>query len=159
MIRGFAPPQLLEPENPGHLQWGAALKAGLIAGAILLIVPRASPWSSITSFDPAIMGRPLAVGFRSWLPVWLTHLLLSVAYGLCISRLVVSLRGFHAVLAGGFIGLILYGLNLLIVSLIWPQMRGNELSVVFTHVVFGLIAAAAYRGLLKRKPAAPTTAS
>ena len=159
MIRGFEPPQSLEPENPGHLQWGAAIKAGLIAGAILLIVPRASPWSSVTSFDPAIMGRALPVGFHSWLPMWLSHLVLSVAYGFCISRLLVWLRGFRAVFVGGGIGLILYGLNLLVVSLIWPQMRGNEVSVVFTHFVFGLIAAGAYQGLLKRKSAPNTIAS
>src|SRR5262245_26025609 len=116
MIRGFAPPQPLEPENPGHLQWGAALKAGLIAGAILLIVPRASPWSSVTSFDPSIMGRAIPAGFHSWLAVWLVHLVLSVAYALGISRIIVALRGFRAVLAGGLLGLILYGLNLLIVS-------------------------------------------
>ena len=45
----------LEPEARGHVQWPAALGAGFIAGAILLIVPRGSPWSSVTFFSPVII--------------------------------------------------------------------------------------------------------
>ena len=156
MIRGFTEPKPLEPENSGHLQWGPAFKAVLIAGAILLIVPRVSPWSSLTSFDPAIIGRSLPVGLASGIPVWLIHLVVSVIYGLCVSLVVVRFRSFGAVFAGGVVGLVLYGLNLLVISLIWPQMRGNEAWIIVTHFVFGAIAAGAYRGLLKRSPV-PTT--
>jgi hypothetical protein len=42
-----------------------------------------------------------------------------------------------------------------VVSALWPSLRGAEFSVVVTHVVFGLITAGAYRGLLKRKPEVP----
>src|SRR5260370_23287405 len=31
-------------------------------------------------------------------------------------------------------------LNLLVISLAWPEMRGNEVSALFTHIVFGLLA-------------------
>jgi hypothetical protein len=89
--------------------------------------------------------------------IWLIHLGVSVVYGLIISRLIAVLTKSRAVLTGGIIGLALYLLNLLVVSLVWRQLRGNEVSVLFTHVVFGLIAAGAYRGLLKRtaSPIAP----
>jgi hypothetical protein len=152
MIRGFSPPNPLEPENPGHMQWGPALGAGLIAGAVLMIAPRGSPWSSVTFFDPLVVGRNLPAQVTSMIPVWLMHLMVSIIYGFIISRTVVCLRQFRAIFTGGLVGLLLYALNLLVVSILWPHMRGNEASVAFTHIVFGLLAAAAYRGLLKRKP-------
>jgi len=52
--------------------------------------------------------------------------------------------------------LVLYFINLGVVTMWFPAMRGNEVSVFVTHVVFGLIAAGAYRGLLRRKVSAPT---
>jgi len=156
MIRGFESAHPLEPKAGGHIQWPAAFGAGLIAGAILLIVPRGSPWSSVTFFSPIVMGRALRAGFEMPLVfVWLVHLAVSVVYGLIISRIIAVLTKSRAILTGGLIGLVLYLLNLLVVSLVWPQLRGNELSVLFTHIVFGLVAAGAYRGLLKRN-ATPT---
>ena len=47
-------------------------------------------------------------------------------------------------------GLVLYAINFGIVSLLWPDARGNEVAIAFAHVVFGLVAAGAYRGLLRR---------
>jgi hypothetical protein len=141
------------------MQWGPAFWAGFIAGAILLIVPRGSPWSSATFFDPLVMGRGLPPGVTlSLLSVWLIHLVVSITYGLIITRIVAHLTQFRAILTGGLIGLVLYCANLLAVSLWWPQMRGNEVSVVFTHIVFGLVVAGAYRGLLRRKPVPSTPA-
>jgi len=154
MIRGFEPARRLEPEGQGHMQWGPALTAGLIAGAILLIVPRGSPWSSVTFFSPVIMGRALPPGME--LPVflvWLLHLGISIVYGLMIARIVAGLTQSRAVLTGGVVVLMLYLVNLVVVAVVWPRWRGSEVSVTITHIVFGLIAAGAYRGLLRRKPA------
>ena len=152
MIKGFEEVHLLPAQQHGHIQWTAGFGAGFIAGAILLIVPRGSPWSALTFFSPVIMGRSLPPGLELPLAmVWLIHLGVSMIYGLIISRGVASLTRARAVLIGGTIGLLLYGLNWLAVGLFSPGMRGNEVSVVFTHIVFGLIAAGAYRGLLRRK--------
>ncbi len=161
MIRGFESARPLEPEAQGHIQWPAALGAGLIAGAILVVIPRGSPWSSVTFFSPVIMGRGLrgGIGEMPLVSVWPIHLAMSVLYGLVISRIVAVLTQSRAILTGGVIGVVLYLLNLLAVSLVWPQMRGNEVSVIFTHIVFGLLAAGAYRGLLKRKAVSPTPTS
>ena len=157
MIRGFEAAHQMEAEGQGHMQWGAAVGASLIAGAILLVVPRGSPWSSVTFFSPLIMGRPLAPGVQAPLiAVCLIHMGVGVLCGLIISRLVTAFTQARAILAGGAVGLLLYLLNLLAISLFWPQMRGNEVSVVFTHLVFGLVAAGAYRGLLKRKTSSNT---
>jgi hypothetical protein len=79
------------------------------------------------------------------------HLAVSVVYGFIISLAVINIRELRAVLVGGLVGALLYILNLGIVSFWLPNMRGNEVPVIITHIVFGLIAAGAYRGLLRRK--------
>ena len=152
MIRRFDTPISLEPENSGHLQWGPALGAGLIAGLVLLVAPRGSPWASLTFFSPMIMGRSVPPAMMLPLPVlWLIHLGVSVLYGLVISVAVSRLTSYRAILVGGAIGLLWYFVNWSIVSVCWPAWRVDEVPVLFTHVVFGLIAAGAYRGLLRRR--------
>lgn len=159
MIRRFDTPISLEPENPGHLQYGPALGAGLIAGLVLLVAPRGSPWASLTFFTPTVMGRSVPATMMLPLPVlWIIHLGVSVLYGLVTSLAISRLTSYRAILVGGFIGLLLYFGNWVIVSVCWPAWRVDEVPVLFTHVVFGLIAAGAYRGLLRRRqPASRAT--
>jgi len=133
------------------MEWKPALLAGLIAGAVLLIIPRGSPWSYLTFFSPVIMGRNLPTGVSLPLPViWIIHLAVAEVYGLIISRLLVGVTQGRAILLGGAIGAVLYLINLGLVSAIWPAWRGAEAVVFFTHVVFGLIAGGAYRGWLRK---------
>lgn len=160
MIRHFEANEPLEPENPGHVQWGAALGAGLLAGLVLLLAPRGSPWASLTFFTPMVMGRRLPAAMMLPMPVlWIIHLCISVLYGLTISAAVSRLTSYRAILIGGFIGLLLYFANWGIVWACWPAWRVDEVPVLFTHVVFGLIAAGAYRGLLRRRQPASRAAS
>jgi hypothetical protein len=151
MIRGFQRPPRLEAAPDTPFQWNAALLAGLIAGAVLLIVPAGSPWSRISFFSPVVMGRTIPP--QAGLPLvstWLLHLLVSLIYGLIVSLVAMRLRRGLALLAGAITGLVLYAINFGIVSLLWPDARGNEVAIAFAHVVFGLVAAGAYRGLLRR---------
>src|ERR1041384_1805503 len=151
MIRGFERPARLEPVDADSFQWPAALLAGIIAGVVLLVVPAGSPWSRVSFFSPVIMGRVISP--QAGLPLlstWFLHLGLSVIYGLIISAVATRFRRGQALLAGAIIGLILYLINFAIVSAVWPNSRGNEIAIAFAHIVFGLIAAGAYRGLLKR---------
>lgn len=152
MIKGFEQPHPTEPIAESHWQGIPAVVAGLIAGVVLLIVPHASPWEGLTSFTPALMGRvvPASWGLGIFLTVVL-HLVLGIIYGVLISFVVSHIRQMAAVLSGGVAGVVLYFLNLGAVTLWFPAMRGNEVSVFVTHVVFGLIAAGAYRGLLRRR--------
>lgn len=155
MIRHFEDTPLTEPEDKGHFQWGAACGAGLLAGALLLLVPRGSPWSGVSLFTLVVMGRPMPPGVFMPLPVvCLVHLLVAEIYGLVISLFVTHATQGRAILTGGVLGVALYVINFGFVSLVAPGWRGNELSVLFTHVVFGLVAAGAYRGLLRRKAVA-----
>jgi hypothetical protein len=160
MIKGFEQPQRTEPIEKNHWQAMPAVAAGLIAGVILLIVPHASPWEGLTSFTPAIMGRvpPSTWGGGVFMVVAL-HLVLSLIYGVIMSFAVMNVREMTAVLTGGAVGLLLYVLNLGAISMWFPAMRGSEVSVIVTHAVFGLIAAGAYRGLLRRKVPAPSDQS
>jgi Mg/Co/Ni transporter MgtE len=79
------------------------------------------------------------------------HLVLSVIYGFIISLVVINLHELRAVFIGGIVGLVLYLINFGVVSAWLPGLRGNEVSVIVTHGVFGLITAGAYRGLLRRR--------
>lgn len=152
MIRGFEHPHLAEPVEKSHWQGMPALAAGFIAGLVLLIIPHASPWERLTTFTPAIIGRPVP-------PDWgipsagivAMHLALSVIYGFVVSLTVTHIRQLWAVVVGGVVGLALYAVNFAVVSLWIPEMRGNEVAVAVTQFVFGLIAAGVYRGLLRRK--------
>ena len=160
MIKGFEQPQRTEPIEKNHWQGMPAVTAGLIAGVVLLIVPHASPWEGLTSFTPAIMGRvPPSIWGLGALTVIVLHLALSLIYGLIVSFAVMNIREMAAVLTGGAVGLLLYVLNLGAISTWFPAMRGNEVSVIVTHAVCGLIAAGAYRGLLRRKVSAPADQS
>lgn len=152
MIKGFEPPQETEPVGEDCLQWLPAILAGLIAGVILLVLPHGSPWSRLTFFNPAVMGRivPPSLGVPVF-SVIVIHLGLSLIYGLIVSLLVINVRELHAVLVGGVVGVVLYCLNFGIVSLFIPALKGGEIPVLVTHFVFGLIAAGAYRGLLRRR--------
>ena len=151
LIRHFEHPELLQAEQGGRFQWRAALGAGLIPGLVLMLVPRGSPWSGLSVFAPVIMGRALPAGWWMPLPVmWLLHMAIGEVYGLVISLFVQRLTRSRAALAGMGAGLGLYLVNLAVVSVLWPAWRGNESAVLFTHAVFGLIAGASYRGLLRR---------
>lgn len=145
-------PYETEPVKKNHLQFQAVLGAGFIAGLVLMIVPRASPWSALTFAAPVIMGRVIP---EEWgMPVLLTkalHLVLSVAYGFLISLVVMRITQLRAVLAGAAAGLVLYALNYGAIIAWFPQLRGDEATVIFSHLVFGGIAGGAYRGLLKRR--------
>jgi len=151
MIRHFEEARATEPERKGHFQWGAALGAGLIPGVLLLLAPRGSPWSGISLFSYVVMGRPMPPGLFLPLPVLcLLHLVIAELYGLIISLFVTHITQGRAIVAGGVLGIALYVINFGLVSLLAPAWRGSEIGVLFTHIVFGLIAAGAYRGLLRR---------
>src|SRR5882762_9370318 len=130
MIRGFESSKPLEPETKDRMQYGSAVGAGIIAGAVFLLVPHGSPWSSLTFFSPVVLGRTLPSSAAMSLPmVWMVHMLVSIIYGLIVSRIVAGLTQERAILTGGLAGLFLYLVNLAFVSFLWPGMRGDEVGV------------------------------
>ncbi len=157
MIRGYQASHPPEAPVEMKLRWGAAVGAGLIGGLLFLLVPHGSPWSGVTFFSPMIMGRAVPPTAKLALPlVWAIHLGLAILYGVVICAILSGFRRWPGIFVGGLIGLGLYGLNYGAVNLWLPQFGGSEVSVLFTHVVFGLIVAGAYEGLRRHiRQAAP----
>ncbi len=137
-----------QPRGSTRLQWGPALGAGLIPGLVLLLVPRANPWSGPTAFAAVIMGRTPSPSMGLSLPAaWAIHLGLSLVYGVIISLVVSRLRQERAILAGAIAGSVLFLINWGVVTALWPWWETNLFALFFAHLVFGLICGAAYRGL------------
>lgn len=143
--------------SPRNFQWLPALEAGFLAGLVLMIVPRGSPWSALTFFAPVVMGR--VVPETAGIPLILTkamHLILAIGYGFIISAIVMRITQMRAIIVGAIVGLALYFANWAVIGAAFPEMKGDEITVAFTHMVFGAIAAGAYRGLLWRRISSET---
>ena len=96
------------------------------------------------------MGRSLSLhGTGITIGKILLHLTLAIVYTVIIATIVKRFQAWRAVVAGGGAGLILYGVNLAIISLALPQFLGMEGRVAFTHFVFGLISAGLYKGMAR----------
>src|SRR5688572_3067004 len=72
-------------------RWGAAIKAGLLAGALLLLFPSGNPWTAFSRPSAAhIMGRPISsdpsvtILSAAALPAHTAHLAVSVVYALIL---------------------------------------------------------------------------
>ena len=132
------------------LQWLTAAKAGLASGGFFLLFPLGSPWSAMSVDSGAVMGRSRSLhGTGLTFGTVLLHLLLALVYTVIIAALVKRLHAWRAVVAGGIVGLALYGVNLALVAIVLPQFRGMEGRVAFTHFAFGLISAALYKGMAR----------
>lgn len=134
------------------LNWAAAVKSGLLAGAILLVFPQGFPWSGMSFFSGVVMGRTVGTD-GAGPPVYLIllHLILAVVYAIPIAAIVKQIPSWRGILVGGAVGLGLYLLNLACVALLAPALIGGELRPAITHLVFGLFSAGAYKGMARRR--------
>lgn len=143
--------------NPGaRLDWRSALLAGLIGGAVVLLLSHGIPWFTSGMVSPTMMGRDLKpeglVDSSMSVVTVLGQFVVSLVYALVIAPLVTRFRGMWAVAVGGLIGLGLYLLNFAVFRLMLSdRWTGSELSVVVTHVVFSMVVAGAYKGMAARK--------
>lgn len=106
----------------------------------------------------AVMGRSLSLhGTGLTVGKILLHLALAIVYACIIATIVKRFQAWRAVVAGGVVGLVLYGVNLGMVSAAFPQFVGMEGRVAFTHFAFGLICAGLYKGMarprIEKRPA------
>jgi hypothetical protein len=149
----------LSPSEQEHYhrahRWGAAIKAGLIAGVILLLFPSGNPWTSFSQ-GAHIMGRSITadpavtVLSAEAIPAHTAHLTVSVLYALIVLGVVYRLRTWRAIVGGMITAVVLYGINFAAFRFFAPELTGkSELNVVLAHVLFGGIAAGAIRGLLR----------
>ena len=104
----------------------------------------------------AVLGRAVALhGSATTTGNILLHRGLSVIYALIISYAVKNLRSWRGILFGAVMGAILYGINLAVTVMAFPQLQGMEGRVVFTHLVFGIFTAALYKGMARTRDVVP----
>jgi hypothetical protein len=149
-------PEQQEQYRRSH-RWGAALKAGLIASAVIWLFPSGNPWTAFMSPSGAyIMGRPVSADQSitmfsiQAIPAHIGHFVTGILYALILLALVFRLRAGKAILAGVIGGAVLYAINFAVFKMAAPQFTGPyEFNVALAHILFGGIAAACIRGFLR----------
>lgn len=154
------------PPNLPSLNWRAALAAGIVAGTVATAA-QVILWWTFTDDLPEIFFRdtrltaaillgqsvlpPPATSDRMVILVaGLIHVLLSMAYGLALACVISRLTRRTALLAGCVFGLILYAVNMHIVTNVYPWFSpARDWITVVTHVIFGISLAAIYKALSK----------
>jgi predicted histidine transporter YuiF (NhaC family) len=136
-----------EEEQRRAVDFNAAMSAGLLVGLLIALFPRGSPWSGMTFFSPAVMGRTLTEMRESFVLSLGAHLALSVGYAIIIGLIVDKLRRVKAVIAGGIVGAVLFLLNWAVFRFLVTDGSTRDSLVLFTHIAFGLMTAGAYKGL------------
>ena len=150
--------------------WTAAAVAGFLAGAVLMtmelvwsaLATDAGLWRGSHQVAAIVMGRNALQSDDFNLVVvataLVTHYVLGVVFGLVLGAIMASTRldsSWHAAAAiGALFGALLYAVNFYVMSevFIWfAQMRSP--AALAAHVVFGVVAALAYRQL--ERPAKP----
>src|SRR5688500_17499869 len=132
-------------------KWKAALSSGLMVGVLLLVFPRGSPWENLSFETPAAMGRHLA-GLSALATVGL-HLILAAVYAFPIAWVAHRFVSWRGLVMGALCGLGLYGLNWFVFGqLLHRSQSGEEVAALVTHVLFALVAAAAYKGFVRSRP-------
>jgi hypothetical protein len=145
-----------EQERYRRTHWaGAALKAGLLAGAIVWLFPAGNPWTSYM-FPVHVMGRPITSDASmhmlsiASIPGHVAHFAVSVLYAFVLLGLIYRLRSWKAIVAGMVGGAVLYAIQFGVFRAFAPQFTGSfELNVILAHLLFGGIAAGAMRGFLR----------
>lgn len=144
--------------------WLAAGVAGFVAGALLMTLElvwsasgAGSPvWRNSHQIAAIVMGDgALQSNAFSWSVVGAalaTHYVLGIVFGLVLGAIVAPFRldsSWHAVATiGALYGVLLYGLNFYLMTAAFPWMENLRGLTTFTaHVLFGVVAALAYRQL------------
>lgn len=147
------------------VRWKAAAWAGLISGVAfvmleMVLVPLfmgGSPWGPPRMIAAIVMGKgvlppPATFDVGVLMAAMAVHLPLSVVFTLILAWIIARFDIGVAVLSGAVFGLILYLVNFYGFTAVFPwfAMARNWVSI-FSHIMFGMIAAIAYKQLAKPK--------
>lgn len=145
--------------------WTAAIWAGVIAGAVfmmleMIMVPLflgMSGWGPPRMIAAIVMGQgvlppPATFDFGILMAAMIVHFVLSIGYAVALAFVVQRWGTGKAIMAGAVFGLLLYLVNFYGFTAIFPwfAMARNWVSI-FSHIMFGAIAAWAYKGIALRK--------
>ena len=142
------------------IRWKRALQAGLIVGAIMFLLTRGIPWIGSGAIDPAVMGREVHPGREAtpmfFFGVMSIHFIVAALYGLIISPIVHGFRPWLAGAVGAVVGLVLYFINYAITGMITEiPADGSEWPSIVMHIIFGIICAETYKGMVRRRREVP----
>jgi hypothetical protein len=153
-------------EERRHIDWRAGIYAGLIAGAVFLILEMGmvwlfmgeSPWAPPRMIAAIMLGegvlpmppdKPATFSPGIVATAIVIHFVLSIVYGLLGAASVANRMGYGAALAvGALCGLAIYLINFYPIAnafFPWFAMARNWISI-FAHVVFGAVVGAGYVG-------------
>lgn len=151
--------------------WRAAISAGLIAGAVFLVLEMlmvplflgGSPWDPPRMMAAIVLGeRVLPMPGQTPAPMTASvvvaalavHFALSTVYSVILSALIARVGAGAAIAAGIAFGVTLYIANFYGFTSLFPwfAMARNWVSI-FSHAVFGLTSAWAYEALARRQVA------
>lgn len=149
------------------MAWQKLIVAGLVAG-VLSAVSQGLVWlfagapvvelflrdARLTA--ALVLGRAIIDETNQWMVVvsWATtvHFVLSIGFAFAIIALTARLTFAHAVLVGGFLGLLLYVINLYGWTEAFPWFSASRsLNTALAHIVFGASAVWAYRRVTWRR--------
>lgn len=146
-----------------HVDWKAAAWAGVIAGAVFMMLEMLmvwlfmgqSPWGPPRMMAAMLMGKeilppPADFSLVAMMVAMMVHIPLSVIYGLILGWAVQRLDRTAAVFAGAAFGLVaVYLVNFYLVAPIlfpWFIEARNWISVL-AHVIFGVVLGGSYAAL------------
>lgn len=154
---------------PFRIDWSSAVKAGLLAGLIFLILEMmlvplflgGSSWGPPRMIGAIVMGKdvlpmpggpPPTFSAPVVLAAMVVHFVLSVVFTMILAFIVGRMSLGSALLTGAVFGFALYLLNFYVLTGIFPwfAMARNWVSV-FSHISFGIAAAWSYLGFAGRR--------
>lgn len=143
------------------VDWRAAFWAGLIAGAIFLLVNLfvtplvigGNAWVMVRLFASIVMGEgilapPATFDGAALLVALVTHFALAVAYSLLIAYIIHRGGLIAGIIAGALLGLALYSINFYTLTFFFPWFFAMRSGVfVAAHLLFGALAGGIYEAL------------
>lgn len=149
--------------NTTTVNWKAAIIAGIVAGAIFMIlemilvplVGGGSPWGPPRMIAAIGMGKEVLPppGDFALMPVMVAmviHFILSIIFAVILAFIIQRFSLGLAILIGAIFGLLLYFVNFYGFTAVFPwfAMARNAVSI-FSHIVFGAAAAWIYKAIAK----------
>ncbi len=145
------------------IDWSAAIQAGVIAGVVFMVlemilvplVAGGSPWGPPRMIAAILLGKgvlppPATFAVGPFMAAMIVHFALSILFGIILALFIRGLGTGRAVLVGLGFGLVLYLVNFYAFTAVFPWFAAARTPVtIFTHLVFGGVAAWAYKRLGK----------
>lgn len=159
---GFATP------HGERRDWGAAVWAGIIAGAVFMMMEMIlvgtvggdSPWAPPQMIAAMAMGEgvlppPSSFDFQILMVAMIIHFVLSIVYAFMLAWIIAnwSLGIGASIVVGAVFGFALYLINFYGFASLWFPwfaMARNMISIS-AHIVFGLVLGWAYAALASRR--------